>query len=292
MKFSYNWIAEMVEGLDQAPEDLMRLITMKTAECEGVEAAGENLARVSAAILDKRLLDPVAPVGFPHARCAVQVEIADYALCPRYSALVFDNVKVGPSPLWLQYRLEAIRLNSINNIVDVTNYVMSELAQPMHAFDAAKLRGSTIFVRTAREGERITALNGESYDLGPANLVIADAQGPIAIAGVIGGLDSAIGESSTRIVLESACFQAASVRKTSSALKLRTDASMRFEKSQDPMNTVRGLERAVELLEELSPGARLVGGLADRMRPIVPPPPIALPLDWLMRKLGREVPAA
>ena len=126
-----------------------------------------GMAREVAAILHKRLLDPVEPVGFPHARSAVQIEIADFALCPRYSALVFDNVKVGPSPLWLQYRLEAIGLNSINNIVDVTNYVMSELSQPMHAFDAAKLHGPTIFVRTARDGEQITALNGESYKLSP-----------------------------------------------------------------------------------------------------------------------------
>ncbi len=199
----------------------------------------------------------------------MQVEIADAALCPRYSALVFDNVKVGPAPLWLQYRLEAIGLNPINNIVDVTNYVMSELAQPMHAFDAAKLRGDTIFVRPAREGERIMALNEESYDLHPSNLVIADQRGPIAIAGVIGGLESAIDANTTRIVLESACFQAASIRKTSSALKLRTDASMRFEKSQDPANTVRALERAVKLLARSfarHPARGRLGGQRRRAR--------------------------
>ena len=404
MKFSYNWIGEMVEGLDTPPLDLMRLITMKTAECEGVEAAGERLSRVSparvlsveqiegshnkkvavdaerygirtvvcgapncrlgmvsayvplppkeidgvesdgmlasgfelglnrdhsgivewlgderlrpdsvidvdnkslthrpdlwghlglarevAAILHKTLRDPVKAVSFPHARSAVKVDIADFGLCPRYSALVFDHVIVGPSPLWLQYRLEAIGLNSINNVVDVTNYIMSELAQPMHAFDAAKLHGTTISVRSAREGERITALNGESYSLAPSNLVIADEQGPVAIAGVIGGLDSSIDESTTRIVLESACFNAASIRKTSSALKLRTDASMRFEKAQDPVNTVRGLERAVELLAQVSPGVRLVGGLADSYVGQTPAPVIELPLEWLTRKLGRDV---
>ncbi|MGA2599377.1 MAG: phenylalanine--tRNA ligase subunit beta [Bryobacteraceae bacterium] len=404
MKFSYNWIAEMVEGLDTAPPDLMRSITMKTAECEGVEPAGERLARVSsarilaieeipnshnkklqvdaerygirnvvcgapncrmgmktaylplppkeidgvesdgmlasgldlgidndhsgivewpddprlrpdsiievdnkslthrpdlwghfgmarevAAILHKPLRDPVEPVRLPNARSAVQVEIADLTLCPRYSALVFDNVKVGPSPLWLQYRLEAIGLNSINNIVDVTNYIMSELAQAMHAFDASKLHGNTIFVRSAREGEKIKALNGESYDLSSSNLVIADAQEAIAIAGVIGGFDSAIDDSTTRIVLESACFQAASVRKTSSALKLRTDASMRFEKSQDPENTVRALHRAVELIASVSPGIRLMGGLADTRAPQQPAPVIELPIEWLSRKLGRPM---
>ncbi len=248
-----------------------------------------GMAREVAAILHKRLRDPVQPVRLPNARSSVQVEIADLTLCPRYSALVFDNVKVGPSPLWLQYRLEAIGLNSINNIVDVTNYIMSELAQPMHAFDADKLHGNTIFVRTAREGEKITALNGESYDLAPSNLVIADGNGPVAIAGVIGGLDSAIDEATTRIVLESACFQAASVRKTSSKLKLRTDASMRFEKSQDPENTVRALHRAVELIASVSPGIRLMGGLADQRAPQQPAPSIELPLEWLSRKLGRPI---
>ena len=134
----------------------------------------------------------------------------------------------------------------------------------MHAFDRELLSGDTIFIRPARAGEQIVALNDETYELNPANLVIADARGPVAIAGVIGGKESAIGLGHESIVLESACFQAASVRKTSSALKLRTDASMRFEKSQDPANTVRALARAVELLAELSPGIRLVGGLADQ----------------------------
>jgi len=198
---------------------------------------------------------------------------------------------VKPSPLWLQYRLTAIGLNPINNIVDMTNYIMAELAQPMHAFDADKLHGPEILVRSARAGEKIVALNDESYDLSPSNLVIADLRGPIAIAGVIGGRDSAIGPDTKRIVLESACFQAASVRKTSVALKLRTDASMRFEKSQDPLNTVRGLARAVELLEQVSPGIRLAGGLADRKAEFKSPHPIELTVNWLNRKLGRAVSA-
>ncbi len=170
---------------------------------------------------------------------------------------------VQPSPLWLQYRLTAIGLNPINNIVDMTNFVMAELAQPMHAFDADLLHGDTIFVRPAKAGERFRALNDEEYTLDASNLVIADAAGAIALAGVIGGGDSAISAKTTRVVLESANFQASSIRKTSSAVKLRTDASMRFEKAQDPVNTVRGLARAVELLREISPGIRLVGGVAD-----------------------------
>ena len=140
-------------------------------------------------------------------------------------------------------------------------------------------------------GEQIVALNEESYNLSPSNLVIADAEGPIALAGVIGGLYSAIGPQTKRIVLESANFQAASVRKTSVALKLRTDASMRFEKSQDPANTVRGLARALELLEEVSPGIRLVGGLADSHGELKSPAPIELTVEWLKAKLGRDLDA-
>jgi len=406
MKFSYNWLREMVDGLEDGPKLLARLITLKTAECEGVEEVGavlesasealvvsvipldgshnriavvetarygrktvvcgapncevgvctvylpvgvktiegiesdgmlasaaelgisrdhagiaelnssftlrpdhiievdnkslthrpdlwghHGMAREVAAIVGGKLRDPVRG-DLPSGDGAIRVTVDDYDLCPRYSALVFENNTIRPSPLWLQYRLEAIGLNPISNIVDVTNFVMAELAQPMHAFDADKLRGGEIIVRPARVGERFAALNGENYDLGPANLVIADAEGAVALAGVIGGAESAISDSTKRIVLESACFHASSVRKTSSALKLRTDASMRFEKSQDPRNTVRGLRRALELLQEVSPGIRVVGGVVDAYRPLAEPPAIELPLDWLDRKLGRAIPAA
>jgi phenylalanyl-tRNA synthetase beta chain len=405
VKFSYQWIRELVDGLDVEAKALERLITTRTAECEGIEPAGELLAGASVARVEsveaiegskavkavvqtelygrktvvcgapncrpgietvyapigiKRVqgiesdgmlasaeelgiskdhagivelggnripepdaiieidnkslthrpdlwghygmarevaaitgsrLKPLKGEALPTGPAAVKVAIENLELCPRYSALVFSNVKVGPSPLWLQYRLTAIGLNPINNIVDLTNYIMAETAQPMHAFDRDLLRGDTIFVRNAREGESIAALNKETYDLGSSNLVIADAGGPIAVAGVIGGLDSAISEKTTNIVFESANFHAGSVRKTSSALKLRTDASMRFEKSQDPANTVRALSRAIELMREISPGARLEGGLADEGKPLVEPPVIPLKLGWLARKLGRPLPA-
>jgi phenylalanyl-tRNA synthetase beta chain len=314
MKFSYNWIRELVPGLDTEPAELMRLITMKTAECEGLEHVGEpadtvievdnkslthrpdlwghyGMAREVAAITNRKLRDPVKLDLLPKGEAPVGIQIEDFALCPRYSALVFENVTVQPSPLWLRQRLEAVGLNAINNIVDVTNYVMAELTQPMHAFDAAKLHGPTIFIRSARAGEQIVALSEESYTLSPSNQVIADAEGPIALAGVKGGLYSAIGPDTKRIVLESANFQAANVRKTSVALKLRTDASIRFEKSQDPLNTVRGLARAVELLERVSPGIRLVGGLADSHGELKTPPQIELSVEWLKAKLGRELEA-
>ncbi len=313
MKFSDSWIRELVPGLTETPQELMRLITMKTAECEGLEAHGSDtiievdnkslthrpdlwghygMAREVAAITGKKLRDPVNASLLPSGEARVRVEIEDFALCPRYSALVFDNVTVGPSPDWLVQRLEAIGLNAISNIVDVTNYIMAELAQPMHAFDQDKLSGDTIFVRRARAGEKIAALDDETYELRPSNLVIADGSGPIAIAGVKGGVGTSIDAGTQRIVFESACFQAAGVRKTSVALKLRTDASMRFEKSQDPANTVRGLARAIELLEKVSPGIRLVGGLADSKTDLKQPAPIELSVEWLSRKLGRPLTVA
>jgi phenylalanyl-tRNA synthetase beta chain len=317
MKFSFNWIRQLVEGLDASPSDLARLITLKTAECENVvieldqststdyviEVDNKSLthrpdlwghhgmAREVAAIFEKRLLDPVKPRDLT-GPAAIHIDIEDYSLCPRYSALVFENVTVQPSPRWLAERLEAVGLNTINNIVDVTNFVMAELAQPMHAFDAAKLNGNTIFVRSAKPREEFVSLSEEVFQLDPSNLVIADGHGTLALAGVKGGISSGISDSTTRIVLESANFNAISVRKTSARLHLRTDASMRFEKAQDPVNTVRGLQRALELLERVSPGIRLVGGLADARRLPAAPPPLVLSIEWLIRKLGRSISAA
>ncbi|MCX7602898.1 MAG: phenylalanine--tRNA ligase subunit beta [Bryobacteraceae bacterium] len=248
-----------------------------------------GMAREVAAFTSLRLADPVREELIPNGAPAWRIDVRDFDLCPRYSALVFENVTVGPSPLWLQARLEAIGLNPISNIVDVTNYIMAELAEPMHAFDADLLHGETIIVRRAEEGEELEALNGETYRLSPSNLVIADARGAVALAGVIGGAGSAIRESTRRIVLESANFEAACIRRTSAALKIRTDASMRFEKAQDPANTVRALARAVELFQLVSPGIRLVGGLVDSWRRPPEPKPIELEMEWLSRRLGRPI---
>lgn len=315
MKFSYNWLTDLVDGLDAAPnaspQDIERLITIHTAESEGLEQVSGDwvvevdnkslthrpdlwghygMAREVAAMLDLPLKDPVPSAEFP-GDPLVKVTIEDRELCPRYSALVMEGVKVEPSPAWLRERLEAVEIHSVNNIVDVTNWVLAEIAQPMHAFDADKLTGGEIIVRSARTGETIEGLNAESYDLDPSNLVIADPSGPVAVAGVIGGMPSSITESTTRIVLESANFNATSVRKTSSSLRLRTDASQRFEKSQDPVNTIRGLQLAVQLIQKLCPGSKVVGGLADAGAAFPPAAPIDLPLDWLNRKLGAPIPA-
>jgi phenylalanyl-tRNA synthetase beta chain len=304
----------MVSGLSEDPRELERLITIKTAECEGIEQWGAppdndwiieidnkslthrpdlwghfGMAREVAAITERALTDPVKLDVLPAGDPQISAEVEDYALCPRYSALVFENVTVARSPDWLQDRLQSIGINPINNIVDVTNYILAELPQPMHAFDAAKLKGSTIFIRRAKGGEQLKALDEETYALTENDLVIADARGPVALAGVIGGMESGISNATTRIVLESANFQAAGVRLTSSRHKLRTDASMRFEKSLDPENTVRGLARAVELLNLVSPGMRVVGGVTDNRGPYTRPQPIELLLDFVNRKLGEKL---
>ncbi len=248
-----------------------------------------GMAREVAAITDGRLRDPVDMTVLPEGAPAFRVEIEDLSLCPRYSALLVERVAIAPSPLWLQARLESVGLNAINNVVDATNYVLAELPQPMHAFDADKLAGETIYVRNARPGERLDALNGESYELAADDLVIADAAGPVALAGVIGGAASAVTEGTTRILFESANFEATRVRLTSARHKLRTDASMRFEKALDPENTLRGLARAVCLLRELCPEATMAGGVTDRRTPLRDLAPIALPLNFVTRKLGKQI---
>lgn len=248
-----------------------------------------GMAREVAALTGTRLKGPSRLAYFPQDWPPFKIEIEDPKLCPRYTGIIVENVKVGPSPLWLQNRLSNAGVNPINNIVDITNFVLLELGQPMHAFDTEKLHGDTIFVRSAAEGEQCTALNGETYTLNPSNLVIADTEGTVAIAGVIGGQDSAITSATTRILLESANFNASSVRRTSSALRLRTDASIRFEKAQDPEKTATGISRALALLLAMCPKARVCGGIADEYTPLPKPAPILLQHDWLERKLGRTI---
>jgi phenylalanyl-tRNA synthetase beta chain len=207
--------------------------------------------------------------------------------CFRYSAALVRNVHVAPSPLWLQYRLHSLGVSTINNVVDITNYVMCEIGQPMHAFDADLVRGK-IQVRRARSGECLKALNGEDYSLGDDDFVIADDERAVALAGIIGGSETAITAPTKRVLFESACFLASSVRKTASRLRIRTDASMRFEKAQDPENTVAGLGRATSLLKSLDP-ATDVTAYSDKYVTKLVCPTIAFDLRWAARKLGKRV---
>ncbi|MCX6598461.1 MAG: phenylalanine--tRNA ligase subunit beta [Acidobacteria bacterium] len=248
-----------------------------------------GMAREVAATFGLELKDPTDISLLPSGEPQVNVQIEDFTLCPRFSAVVFENVKVAPSPLWFQYRLQAVGLNPINNIVDITNYVMAELPQPMHAFDADKVPGQTLIARAAKANERLEALNGETYDLDPSMIVVGGLDGPLAIAGIIGGDPSAIGDSTTRIIFEAANWNPVAVRKATVKLKLRTDASMRFEKSLDPENTLRGIARAIALMKLVCPEARLAGGVADVRGPAVAPAPIRISMPWMAKKLGRTI---
>lgn len=193
-------------------------------------------------------------------RLSVQVEDAD--LCPRYTARMVRDVKIGPSPRWMRERLRASGVRPINNIVDITNYVMLEYGQPMHAFDYACVHDKTIVVRRARKGETLDTLDGRARALTPDMLLIADARRPVGVAGVMGGANSEINGATTDIVFESANFGGPSVRKTALALGMRTDASTRFEKGLDPTNTVPAVQRACELVETLGAGT-VCDGIID-----------------------------
>jgi len=218
-----------------------------------------GVARELAAGLDRPLKRDFMPAftgtADPPGRDLVKVSIDDPDLCSRYIGGVIKSVRVGPSPDWMQRRLRACDVRPINNIVDITNYVLLEYAQPLHAFDLAKLNGPAIHVRRAREGEKLLCLDGEVRQLTPDMLVIADALRPVAIAGVIGGEETAVTGATVDILLESATFNGPSVRQTSRALGLRTEASARFERALPPELALAGARRAASLIAELAGGS-------------------------------------
>src|SRR5436190_9226367 len=181
------------------------------------------------------------------------VAISAIRECPFFSARKIDDVKVGPSPQWLRAKIESVGIRSINNIVDISNFVMLELGQPTHAFDADKLEGG-INVRLAREGEKFLALDGKTYSLKPDNLVVADQERAVGIAGVMGGEETGVTESTKNILLESAYFLPASIRRTARDLNLQSDASYRFERGVDPEMVLRASHRATELIREIANG--------------------------------------
>ncbi|RSK40984.1 phenylalanine--tRNA ligase subunit beta [Hymenobacter perfusus] len=197
------------------------------------------------------------------AAAPIAVTLEDAAAAPRYAGLLLENVQVGPSPEWLQRRLRSIGLSPINNVVDVTNFVLHELGQPLHAFDADQITGNQIRVKRATEGEKFTTLDGTERTLRAEDLVIADAHGtPMALAGVFGGKTSGVSEATTRVFLESAYFAPAVVRKTGQTHQLKTDASFRFERGTDPNMVLIGLKRAALLLQEVA-GATVAAPIVD-----------------------------
>lgn len=218
----------------------------------------------------------------------VDIDIEDGDLCPRYTARMVKNVKIAPSPRWMRERLRASGVRPINNIVDITNYVMLEYGQPMHAFDFSCVEGGHIIVRTAREGETVQTLDGNERKLTPNMLCICDEHKPVCVAGVMGGANSEIVGDTAMVLFESANFNGVSVRRTASALGMRTDASSRYEKGLDMMNTIKAVERACELVELLGCG-EVVDGVMDVVAKEKAPTVVKLEPDKINALLGTEL---
>lgn len=284
MNISYNWLKELID-IERSPVEVASELTRVGLAVEGIHAAGEDhildidltsnrpdclshlgVARELGVITQTPLLlrseAPAPPEELPAD--TVTIEAAD--LCHRFTARIIRNVKVGPSPQWLVERLEAIGERSINNVADITNYVMHELGQPMHSFDLDKLAENRIVVRRARQGEAITTLDEVDRTLDDSILAICDAEKPVAIAGIIGGLDSSITATTSNVLLEVAYFKRENIRASSRTLGVATEASYRFERGVDIDNLVKASERAAELICELG------GGQVDGFIDIYPTP--------------------
>ncbi len=271
-------------GLDDCVIDFE--ITSNRPDCLSMR----GLARESAATFEKELTLPVpkakGAAGDIHKILSVKVE--DSSLCPRYTARMIKNVKIAPSPKWMRERLRACGVRPINNIVDITNYVMLEYGQPMHAFDYACVSGGEIVVRRAKNGEALETLDGQHRPLTGDMLVIADQSHPVGVAGVMGGANSEITDATNTVVFESANFNGSSIRLTAVSLNMRTDASARFEKGLDPENTIPAVERACELAELLGAG-EVLGGIIDIDSTQYAPRVLPFEPDRMRRHIGADI---
>lgn len=263
-------------------------ITSNRADCLSVT----GLAREAAATFGGELKLPVPEVKNTHGNVNdfLKVDIDEPSLCYRYSGAVVENVRIKPSPRWMRERLRASGVRPINNIVDITNYVMLEFGQPMHAFDLRYLDGNHVIVRRAKSGEKITTLDGIERELSDTMLVIADENKPVAVAGVMGGEYSGIMDDTTTIVFESAMFNGVQVRRTAKALGMRTESSARYEKELDATGCVRSLTRALQLVEELDAGD-IVGGIIDCDRSDKTPVTLPFKPEWVNSFIGIDLSA-
>src|SRR5687767_1152036 len=279
-----------IESIETHPSDCVLDVEVTSNRGDCLSHVG--VAREASALLGRAFRqskDPMpAEAGTPTSS-VTSVAIEALALCPHYVARVIRGVKVGPSPAWMVKRLEAIGLRSINNVVDVTNYVMFELGQPLHAFDFDKLAGQRIVVREARRGEKIVSIDGKERELSPGMLVIADSEKPAAVAGVMGGLHSEVTTGTVNVLLESARFDPLSVRKTARALTMKSDSSYRFERGIDPTLPERASRRAVQLILETA-GGEVVGGLVSAGSGPTGPKKLSLRLARLRQVLGVDLP--
>lgn len=296
---------EQQEGILELPEDakigasildvlgigdeVMELdLTPNRSDCLSMIGVAYEIA----AILGRDVLLPTDEVGLHPSQSKtaeqLRVDIAAVEQCSRYSARIVSGVKVGTSPLWLQSRLMAAGVRPINNIVDVTNYVMLEYGQPLHAFDADRVEGGRIEVRLAREGEKLVTLDDVERTLSPHMLVIADGMKPIALAGVMGGANSEVTSETATIVLESAKFDGGTVRKASRQLGLRSEASLRFEKEVNADAVVPALDRAASLIAKLA-GGGISDGIAESVASEAEPVAVSISLEKINRYLGTEL---
>jgi phenylalanyl-tRNA synthetase beta chain len=309
MIVSWNWLRDYV-ALDVEPVEFERRLMMAGLNHESTSPLGNDLAidlevtsnrpdclghlgiaREAAVLLGRPLkLPPAAPreSRTPVAQLT-QVAITAPALCYRYVARVILGVKIGPSPAWLCDRLKTLGIPAINNVVDVTNYVLMECGQPLHAFDLDKLAGRQIIVREGRPGETLVAIDHKTYEVGLGVCVIADRDRPVAIGGVMGGAETEVAEATTNLLMESAEFDPASIRATARRLNLHSDSSYRFERGLDPQGVDWASRRACELILELA-GGELAAGSIDVGRRPPEPPTIVLRLAQLKRILGIEIP--
>jgi len=309
MKVVYNWLKEFVD-LTAPPPVLRERLSLAGVAIDSIEesVAGPvldaeitanrpdclghaGIAREIAAIfrLPVKAVEPKLQESAEKAADATRVEIEAPELCGRYTARVLRGVRVQPSPDWLRQRLEAIGEKSINNVVDVTNYVMFELGQPLHAFDLDHLSERRIVVRRAHAGEKMRTLDGVERTLAKEMCVIADSSRAVAIAGVMGGADSEIRLGSRSILIESAWFDPISIRRTSKALGLRTEASYRFERAADPEIAELASRRAAEFIQQVA-GGEVLAGVVDVYPRRGAPPKIRISRRDLLRVMGAEVP--
>ncbi|MDB5173154.1 MAG: pheT, partial [Phycisphaerales bacterium] len=311
MKTSLEWLRDFLPGTLDA-QAAGESLTYGGFPVENIERHGDDpvldvevtsnrgdclshvgVARELSALLNREFRDiaPRAKESGPPTASAVSVGIEATDLCPHYTARLIRNVKIGPSPAWLARRLEAVGIRPISNVVDVTNYVLYETGQPLHAFDFRKVERGKIIVRRAKQGEKIVSLDGKERTLTTDMLVIADAARPVAIAGVMGGHDSEVSAGTTDVLIESARFDPLSVRKTSRALDLRSDSSYRFERGIDPLLPQRASLRAAQLILETA-GGELFSGLVEAGATGWQPKTLTLRLARLTQILGVEFPPA
>ena len=262
-------------------------ITSNRVDCYSVI----GIAREAAATFRKKFCPPqVTPTGNEEdVNDYIKVTVKDTDLCPRYCARVVKNIKIGPSPKWMQRRLASVGIRPINNLVDITNYVMEEYGQPMHAYDLDTIAGHEIIVKRAEEGEKFTTLDGQERQMDPSVLMICDGEKSVGIAGIMGGENSMITDDVKTMLFEAACFDGTNIRKSSKKVGLRTDASGKFEKGLDPNNAQAAIDRACQLVEEMGAG-EVVGGMVDIYSRKKEPVRVPFDADAINALLGTNIP--